>query len=64
MPLHQKAWISAFRAHGAGFDFSWDLFMSRARHVAREEVEELNLQFALSMDRCSFRRRSAQTTKR
>jgi beta-phosphoglucomutase-like phosphatase (HAD superfamily) len=30
MPLHHEAWLAAFRKHGAAFDFSWQLFMSRA----------------------------------
>ncbi len=50
MPLHQRAWINAFRAHGATFEFGWELFMSRAGMTLEKTVEELNLQFALNMD--------------
>jgi HAD superfamily hydrolase (TIGR01509 family) len=50
MPLHQKAWILALRAHGATFDFGWELFMRRAGMALERTVEELNLEFSLNMD--------------
>jgi HAD superfamily hydrolase (TIGR01509 family) len=50
MPLHQQAWELALRAHGATFEFGWDLFMSRAGMAIDRTVEELNRQFALEMD--------------
>ncbi|HVJ22000.1 MAG TPA: HAD family phosphatase [Polyangiaceae bacterium] len=50
MPLHQRAWVQALRAHGATFEFGWELFMSRAGMAIERTVEELNLQFSLNMD--------------
>lgn len=50
MPLHQKAWIMAFTAHGASFEFSWELFMRRAGMTLEQTVEELNAEFGLNMD--------------
>ncbi|HEX2671329.1 MAG TPA: HAD family phosphatase, partial [Polyangiaceae bacterium] len=50
MPLHQKAWISALRKYGATFDFSWELFMSRAGKTIELTVSELNAEFGLSLD--------------
>jgi beta-phosphoglucomutase-like phosphatase (HAD superfamily) len=50
MPLHHRAWIMAFRAHGGIFEFSWDLFMSRAGMALDETVRQLNRQFSLNMD--------------
>jgi HAD superfamily hydrolase (TIGR01509 family) len=50
MPLHQKAWSLAFGAHGATFEFGWELFMRRAGMTLERTVEELNLEFGLAMD--------------
>jgi HAD superfamily hydrolase (TIGR01509 family) len=50
MVVHHKAWLSALTAHGASFDFHWDLFMSRAGMSLPKTVEELNAQFGLSLD--------------
>lgn len=50
MPLHQKAWISALRKHGATFDFTWELFMSRAGKTIELTVSELNAEFGLTLD--------------
>lgn len=50
MPLHQQAWIHAFRKHGATFEFGWDLFMSRAGKTLELTVSELNAQFGLNLD--------------
>jgi beta-phosphoglucomutase-like phosphatase (HAD superfamily) len=50
MPLHHQAWLTAFRKHGASFQFSWDLFMSRAGKTLERTVEELNAEFGLSLD--------------
>jgi len=30
MPLHYRAWLHALARAGVGFDFDWDLFVSRA----------------------------------
>jgi len=50
MPLHHQAWISAFRAHDASIDFSWELFMRRAGMTLERTVEELNLELGLTLD--------------
>jgi beta-phosphoglucomutase-like phosphatase (HAD superfamily) len=50
MPLHQKAWISALARYGATFDFTWELFMSRAGKTIELTVSELNAEFGLSLD--------------
>lgn len=50
MVVHHKAWLSALATHGAGFDFSWELFTSRAGMTLPNTVRELNTQFGLSMD--------------
>jgi len=50
MPLHQEAWISALRRHGATFDFTWELFMSRAGKTIELTVTELNAEFGLALD--------------
>jgi HAD superfamily hydrolase (TIGR01509 family) len=50
MPLHQQAWISALVAHGAGFEFTWELFMRRAGMTLERTVEELNVEFGLKLD--------------
>lgn len=50
MPIHQTAWIRALQAHGATFDFGWDLFMSRAGKTAEVTVNELNAEFGLALD--------------
>ena len=50
MPLHQKAWALALRAHGATFEFGWDLFMRRAGMTLEKTVEGLNQEFSMNMD--------------
>lgn len=50
MPLHQKAWISALEAHGAPFEFTWELFMRRAGMTLERTVEELNIEFGSNLD--------------
>jgi HAD superfamily hydrolase (TIGR01509 family) len=50
MPLHQKAWILALQAHGAGFEFTWELFMRRAGMTLERTVEELNVEFGVKLD--------------
>lgn len=50
MPLHHRAWRSAFADHDARFDFDWPLFMSRAGMGLRETVIELNAQFDEALD--------------
>jgi HAD superfamily hydrolase (TIGR01509 family) len=50
MPLHWRAWRTAFRQHGASFDFDWALFVSRAGMPLEQTVEALNLQFSTELD--------------
>ncbi len=50
MPAHHRAWQSALRASEAPFDFSWDLFMSRAGMSLLHTVSELNAQFGTTLD--------------
>jgi beta-phosphoglucomutase-like phosphatase (HAD superfamily) len=50
MVVHHKAWLSALAAHGADFDFHWELFTSRAGMSLPNTVAELNSQFGLSLD--------------
>ncbi len=50
MPLHFQAWRTAFRQHGAAFDFDWALFVSRAGMPLEQTVEALNLQFNTELD--------------
>lgn len=50
MVVHYRAWLSALKAHGASFDFDWDLFTSRAGMSTPNTVRELNQQFGLALD--------------
>jgi HAD superfamily hydrolase (TIGR01509 family) len=50
MVVHYKAWLAALGAHGATFDFTWELFTSRAGMSLPNTVRELNLQFGLALD--------------
>src|SRR4051812_36121764 len=50
MVVHHRAWLAALTAHGATFDFSWDLFTSRAGMTLPNTVRELNSQFGLALD--------------
>jgi HAD superfamily hydrolase (TIGR01509 family) len=50
MVVHHRAWLSALSAHGATFDFDWELFTSRAGMSLPSTVRELNAQFGLSLD--------------
>lgn len=50
MVVHHRAWLSALAAHGATFDFDWELFTSRAGMSLPNTVRELNQQFGLSLD--------------
>jgi beta-phosphoglucomutase-like phosphatase (HAD superfamily) len=50
MPLSHLAWQRALAAHGATFDFDWELFMSRAGMTMALTVEALNRQFGTSLD--------------
>lgn len=50
MPLHHRAWRAALAAHGARFDFDWDLFLTRAGMTGEQTVRELCAQFSCAMD--------------
>jgi HAD superfamily hydrolase (TIGR01509 family) len=50
MPLHHRAWSQSFLEGGASFDFTWDLFMSRAGMGLHETVTALNGQFGSTLD--------------
>ena len=50
MPLYHRAWRSALAATGATFDFTWELFMSRAGVTTEGTVMALNEQFGTSLD--------------
>ncbi len=50
MPLHHRAWSQSFLEGGATFEFTWDLFMSRAGMGLHETVTALNVQFGTALD--------------
>lgn len=50
MPLHHRAWSQSFRENRASFEFTWELFMSRAGMGLHETVVALNEQFGDSLD--------------
>jgi HAD superfamily hydrolase (TIGR01509 family) len=50
MPVHYRAWLAALAQHGAGFEFDWQLFTSRAGMSLPNTVRELNLQFGTVLD--------------
>lgn len=50
MPHHYGAWATAFRQHGANFDFTWELFYSMAGVGLHDSVEQLNQRFGDRLD--------------
>ena len=54
MPLYHRAWQRALTAHGASFDFTWELFMSRAGMSTALTVEGLNLEFGTMLEAVSI----------
>jgi HAD superfamily hydrolase (TIGR01509 family) len=50
MVVHHRAWLAALAAHGATFEFGWELFTSRAGMTLPNTVRELNAQFGLALD--------------
>jgi HAD superfamily hydrolase (TIGR01509 family) len=50
MPLYHRAWQRALRAHGATFEFTWELFMSRAGMSTALTIEGLNLEFGTTLE--------------
>jgi beta-phosphoglucomutase-like phosphatase (HAD superfamily) len=57
MPLHHEAWRVALLAHGARFDFGWELFVRRAGMTIEATVAELNVEFGTQLDPVSVARR-------
>jgi HAD superfamily hydrolase (TIGR01509 family) len=49
MPLHHHAWRQSLVRSGATFDFTWEVFVSRAGMGLSETVEELNVQFGCTL---------------
>jgi beta-phosphoglucomutase-like phosphatase (HAD superfamily) len=50
MPLYHRAWQRALAAHGAHFEFTWELFMSRAGMSTALTVEGLNREFGTLLE--------------
>lgn len=50
MPLHFRAWQRALTAAGAHFEFTWELFVSRAGMSLERTVLELSQQFEIPLD--------------
>jgi len=50
MPLQHQAWLHGLRSQGASFDFTWEVFVSRAGMSLQATVAELNAQFGESLD--------------
>jgi beta-phosphoglucomutase-like phosphatase (HAD superfamily) len=57
MPLYHRAWQRSLAAHGASFEFTWDLFMSRAGMSTALTVEGLNAEFGTLLEAESVERR-------
>jgi HAD superfamily hydrolase (TIGR01509 family) len=50
MPLYYRAWRASLAANGATFDFTWDIFMSRAGVTTQGTVDALNQEYGTSLD--------------
>jgi HAD superfamily hydrolase (TIGR01509 family) len=50
MPLYHRAWRAALAANGATFDFTWEIFMSRAGVSTEGTVTALNQEFGTTLD--------------
>ena len=50
MPAHFHAWRQALLEGGADFDFTWDVFVSRAGMGMLETVEELAVQYKAKLN--------------
>jgi HAD superfamily hydrolase (TIGR01509 family) len=50
MPLYHRAWRSALAANGATFDFTWEIFMSRAGVSTLGTVTALNQEYGTLLD--------------
>lgn len=56
MPLYHRAWQRALTAHGARFEFTWELFVSRAGMSTALTVAGLNAQFGTTLEAESVER--------
>ncbi len=56
MPLYHRSWQRALEAHGARFEFTWELFMSRAGMSTALTVEGLNREFGTTLEAESVER--------
>jgi beta-phosphoglucomutase-like phosphatase (HAD superfamily) len=50
MPLYHRSWQRALAAHGATFEFTWEIFMSRAGMSTALTVEGLNAAYGTALD--------------
>jgi HAD superfamily hydrolase (TIGR01509 family) len=50
MPIYHRAWRAALAANGASFDFTWEIFVSRAGVSTEGTVTALNQQFGTALD--------------
>lgn len=50
MPLYHRAWRAALAANGATFDFTWEIFMSRAGVTTEGTVLALNEEYGTALD--------------
>ena len=57
MPLYHRSWQLALAAQGASFEFTWELFMSRAGVSTALTVEGLNLEFGTTLEAASIEAR-------
>jgi HAD superfamily hydrolase (TIGR01509 family) len=57
MPLYHRAWQRALKAHGATFEFTWELFVSRAGMSTALTVEGLNLEFETTLEAAAIEAR-------
>lgn len=64
MPLHFEAWREAFQQYEAPFNFTWEVFQSRAGMGLEQTVRELNLQFASSLDPAGVVRAQGEASER
>jgi beta-phosphoglucomutase-like phosphatase (HAD superfamily) len=50
MPLYHRSWQRALAAHGATFEFTWEIFMSRAGMSTALTIDGLNETFGTSLE--------------
>jgi beta-phosphoglucomutase-like phosphatase (HAD superfamily) len=50
MPLYHRAWRRALADHGATFEFTWELFMSRAGMSTALTVDGLNATYGTALE--------------